>query len=52
MTALNQDFVKNPYVGGTLLDLTRKSNLPMWGEKLIAPAFFKSDKMKKLLRQQ
>lgn len=49
-TVFNQDVIKNPFLQDPL-GVSRRNNLPPWGEKLIAPSFFREEKFKKLMRQ-
>lgn len=49
ITSYNQDLIKND-VALDLAESLKKSNVPWWGKKLAAPAFYKDDKYAKMLR--
>ena len=50
LSAFNQHVIKNPY-SNDKWGASRSSNMPPWFSKLIAPSFFKEEKMKKLVWQ-
>lgn len=50
ITSYNQDMVKND-IAMDLCESLKKSNVPWWGRKLAAPAFYKDEKWEKMMRQ-
>lgn len=50
LTAYNQFVIKNQYTK-SFWSSTNKSHVPFWGQKLLAPSFFKEEKYKKFLKQ-
>lgn len=50
MTAYNQSVIKNTY-RSNLWDNLRNNHAPFWGKKLIAPCFYKEEKLEKFFRQ-